>query len=102
MEKAISEILIQIFILGWLANYFVEMIKKAVNQKNYSLLIAWLVGIIICLLANWRLLSLVGINTTDSLDKILSGAILGNSSRFLHDFGVFLNKKLPERAKFSK
>ena len=102
MEKAISEILIQIFILGWLANYFVEMIKKAIYQENYTLLVAWIIGTIICLLANWRLLLIVGINTTDTLDKIFSGAILGNSSRFLHDFGDFLNRNLPERTKFSK
>jgi len=93
MERTISEILIQIFVLGWLANFFIEMIKKWAKERSYTLIIAWLVGILICLFANWRLLLSIGINTTDSIDKVLSGAVLGNSSRFLHDFGDFLNKK---------
>lgn len=90
MKINIALILLQIFILGWMANYFIEMIKNMINKKNYTLLIAWFIGILICLLANWRLLSLIGIQSTDTLDKILSGAILGNSSRFLHDVGTFI------------
>lgn len=79
------EFLYQVIILGIAINMAVEIIKEK-DERKYIIFIAWIIGVLVCLLTGFDFLYRVGILEVrySAIDFIISGFIVSNISRFIN------------------